>query len=254
MQMESPTETQVLAGLDKMIRQHPDAGLLLLSEYTFEGPIPESVREWCAAHGKYLMAGGRDPGENADDFYNTIFAVSPTGEIVFQQAKAQPIPFFEDGLPAEHQEVWNSPWGRLGIAICYDLSYSRVMDPLIQAKAQALIIPAVDVITWGEWEHRLHAKIAQVRAREYRLPLFRLASSGISTFSNTSGGTMAEGTYPGHGEILAARLLPQLEGRLPLDRYLAMPMVFGVGLLLVSLLFRGGFRLSQERSADKINS
>jgi apolipoprotein N-acyltransferase len=239
MQMESPTETQVLSGLDKMIQEHPQADLLLLSEYTFEGPVPSSVREWCASHGKHLMAGGRDPGQNAEDFHNTIFVVSPAGEIIFQQAKVQPIPFFKDGLPAETQEAWDSPWGRLGIAICYDMSYSRVMDPLVKAQAEALIIPAVDVITWGEWQHRLHAKIAVVRAREYHLPLFRLASSGISTFTDRNGEIWAEGTYPGHGEILAAPMFLGAPGRLPLDRYLAMPITVGMGLVLMAMVFSG---------------
>ncbi len=55
MQMESPTETQVLAGLDKMVREHPTADLLLLSEYTFDGPIPESIFAWCDSHDRYLM-------------------------------------------------------------------------------------------------------------------------------------------------------------------------------------------------------
>ncbi len=175
--------------------------------------------------------------ENSEDFYNTIFVIAPTGEIAFRQAKAQPIPFFNDGLPAEKQQVWKSPWGRLGIGICYDLSYSRLMDPLIRQDANALIVPAVDVITWGEWEHQLHAKLVPVRAREYGVPVFRLASSGISTFADRSGRILAEGSYPGHDEILAARLPMNNTGRLPPDRYVALPIVAGVGALLVFLLF-----------------
>ncbi len=237
MQMESPTETQVLAGLDLMIRKSPDADLLLLSEYTFDGPIPESVLAWCAFHKKYLMAGGRDPLADSEEFYDTIFVVSPEGKIVFRQAKAQPIPFFNDGLPAETQQVWESPWGRLGVGICYDLSYSRLMDPLIRQDADALIIPAVDVITWGEWEHELHAKLVPVRAREYGIPVFRLASSGISTFAGGAGRIAAEGRYPGHDDILAARLPMHQTGRLPADRYVAFPVVAGVGVLLIVLLF-----------------
>ncbi len=239
MQMESPTESQVLSGLDEMIEKHPQADLLFLSEYTFDGPVPEGIRTWCDEHDKHLIAGGKDSISGSEDFYNTIFVVSPAGEIVFQQGKAQPIPFFNDGLPAKRQQVWESPWGRLGIAICYDMSYSRVMDPLINQDAQALIIPAVDVITWGEWEHKLHAKIVPVRAGEYGLPLFRLGSSGISTFVDSQGNTLAKAGYPGHGEILSARLPIQNSGRLPLDRYLALPMIFGMGVMFVLMLFVG---------------
>ncbi len=45
---------------------------------------------------------------------------------VFKQAKSVPIEFFQDGRPAAEQRLWHSPWGNLGICICYDLSYSRV--------------------------------------------------------------------------------------------------------------------------------
>ncbi|MCA9070607.1 MAG: hypothetical protein KDA84_16870, partial [Planctomycetaceae bacterium] len=233
MQMESPTESQVLAGLDAMHHQHPEADLLLLSEYTLEGLPPESVRAWCVEHDRYLIVGGKDPVKGEGQFYNTIFVVSPTGEIVYRQAKVQPIPFFNDGLPAKGQDVWESPWGRLGIAICYDMSYTRVMDPLVEAESGALIIPAVDVISWGEWEHVLHAKIIPVRAHEYGLPLFRLGSSGISVFADENGQTLALAGYPGPNEILSARLPVQEAGHLPLDRYLALPIVCAIGVLFV---------------------
>lgn len=236
MQMESPTETQALAGLDAMKKHHPEADILLLSEYTFQGPPPESVRDWCNTHDKHLIVGGKDPVEGSSQFYNTVFVVSPTGEIVFRQAKVQPIPFFNDGLPAEEQAVWESPWGRLGIGICYDMSYTRVMDPLVEKQPGALIIPAVDVITWGEWEHVLHAKIIPIRAYEYRLPLFRLGSSGISVFTDENGQTLAKAPYPGPNEILAARLPIQDSGHLPPDRYLAIPIVCTVTLFALIML------------------
>ena len=41
----------------------------------------------------------------------------------------------------------------------------------------------MDVMHWGAHQHQLHAKVTQVRAREYG-PIFRIASSGESQLVN----------------------------------------------------------------------
>ena len=158
----------------------------MLSEYTFDGPVPAAVKEWCRKNGRYLVVGGKDPAAGGD-FYNTAFVVGPDGDIVFRQVKAVPIQFFKDGLPAPEQKLWDSPWGKIGICVCYDLSYTRVTDRLVKLGAEALIVPTMDVVDWGQAQHELHARIAPVRAAEYGLPIFRLASSGISQLVDRAG-------------------------------------------------------------------
>src|SRR5207247_2212882 len=112
MQLEFPGELELVASLNKLHRSQPQAELLVLSEYTFsDGPVPDRVRAWCRTNKVYLAAGGQDPLPGGG-YYNTIFVVGPNGDIVFQQAKKQPIQFFKDGLPAPEQRVWDSPWGR----------------------------------------------------------------------------------------------------------------------------------------------
>jgi apolipoprotein N-acyltransferase len=219
-QMEFPTEKEVLVRLNELVRKHPEAELIVLSEYTFNGPVPESVKAWCRAHGRYLIAGGKAPVDGAD-FYNSAFVVSPAGKVVFRQAKSVPIQFFKDGLPAPEQRVWNSPWGKLGICICYDLSYSRVTDRLVRSGAEALIVPTMDVVDWGERQHALHARIAPVRAAEYNMPVFRLASSGISQLVDASGRVLEMAPCPGDGATLQGVLELRGAGKLPWDRWLA---------------------------------
>src|SRR6185295_5939558 len=105
--------------------------------------------------------------------------------------------FFNDGLPAREQKLWNSPWGKLGVCVCYDLSYRRVVDELIRQGAQALIVPTMDVAEWGEQQHRLHARVAPVRAAEYGVPIFRLCSSGISQLVDDRGKVLSSAPFPG---------------------------------------------------------
>jgi len=43
-QLEFPSDADVVAALDKLQVAYPDAELLVLSEYTFDGPVPETIR------------------------------------------------------------------------------------------------------------------------------------------------------------------------------------------------------------------
>lgn len=246
-QLEFPTEQQVLAALDGLLARFPEAGLLVLSEYTFsDGPVPPAVKQWCLQHGKHLIVGGKSPASD-NDFYNTAFVVGPTGEIVFEQAKAVPIQFFEDGRPAQEQKVWHSPWGKIGICICYDLSYTRVTDELVRQGAQVLIVPTMDVREWGKYQHELHARVAPLRAAEYGVPIFRVASSGISQLVDAGGRTTATAPFPGDGDFINGVVRLSTPGRLPPDRCLG-PLAAGVTTLTALRLMFATRPLQQRLS------
>ena len=53
-------------------------------------------------------------------------------------------------------------------------------DWLVKLGAEALVVPTMDVADWGQAQHELHGRIAPARAADYGLPIFGLASSGIS--------------------------------------------------------------------------
>jgi apolipoprotein N-acyltransferase len=219
-QMEVPTEPEVLERLNQLVIEHPETELIVLSEYTFMEPVPQAVRNWCRNHQRYLVLGAEDL-VSPKQFYNTAFVIGPDGETVFRQVKSVPIQFFKDGLPAPSQQLWNSPWGKIGFCICYDLSYRSVTDRLVRLGAQALIVPTMDVATWGERQHVLHGRVACVRAAEYRIPIFRVASSGMS--QHVAAGGEVEGflPYPGQGQVLRGVLHLRDPGRLPLDTWFA---------------------------------
>ncbi|MFI5379406.1 MAG: apolipoprotein N-acyltransferase [Tepidisphaerales bacterium] len=220
-QLEFPNESGVAAALERLIAKEPGAQLLVMSEYTFRDPPPQLVRDICRRHGKYLIAGGKRRLPDGR-YYNTAFVVGPDGNIVFEQAKSVPVQFFDDGLPAAGRRVWQSPWGPIGICICYDLSYRRVVDDLVAQGARMLVVPTMDAEYWGEYEHRnLHARIAPTRAAEYGIPVVRVCSSGVSQIVDDRGRVIASGGYPGQGETLAGDIWMKGAGRIPLDRHLA---------------------------------
>jgi apolipoprotein N-acyltransferase len=251
-QMEVPSDDDVLRRLNEVVQKHPETELVVLSEYTFDDVVPTAIKAWCKDHHRYLVVGGKDPAPNAK-FYNTAFVVGPSGEVVFQQVKAVPIQFFKDGLPAPEQKLWASPWGKLGLCICYDLSYTRVTDQLVRLGAQGLIVPTMDALDWGQNQHELHARVAPTRAAEYGLPIFRLASSGISQWVDHRGQVRATAPFPGDGAVLVGTLELQPAGRLPLDRWLA---PFSTGLTLLLLLFflirKTKAKFARSRSAEAL--
>jgi apolipoprotein N-acyltransferase len=218
-QMEFPAEQELRPMLERLVKLHPEAELLVLSEYTLDGPVPESLKQWCKARGRYLIVGGKLPSTNGN-YFNTAFVIGPEGKIVFAQGKRVPIQFFKDGLPAREQALWESPWGKIGICICYDLSYTRVTDRLVELGAQLLVVPTMDTEDWGAREHVLHSLVAPVRAAEYGLPIFRVASSGISQAVERDGRVTAEAPYPGEGRALFATMKLPERGSVPPGRAL----------------------------------
>jgi apolipoprotein N-acyltransferase len=218
----------------------------MLSEYTFDGPIPENIRAWCRDHQRYLVAGGKEP-LGTTNFYNTAFVVGPDGDIIHRQVKSVPIQFFKDGLPAPKREVWQSPWGPLGILICYDLSYTRVVDDFVRQGARALLAPTMDVADWGRHQHELHARVAPLRAAEYGIPIFRVCSSGISQLVNDQGAIFTSASFPGEGAMLGGRLPMDAQPHLPLDRFLASTCTVATALLCAWLAF-DAFRHRRSRS------
>ncbi|MSU57506.1 MAG: hypothetical protein EXS35_04890 [Pedosphaera sp.] len=247
-QLEFPTPDEIKMSLDKIIsaqanvplkfyRASTNTDLIVLPEYTLDGEPTQELKDWCRENRKFLIVGGRDssPGTN---YFNTAFVISTNGEVVFKQVKCTPIQFFTDGLPATEQKVWESPWGKIGICICYDFSYTRVTDELVRQGAQMLIVPTMDVADWGRHQHELHARVAPVRAAEYGIPIFRVASSGISQGVSRNGQVQASAPFPGEGEILffGAQLPPGRKGSLPLDRYLAPACVVVTGIFIVWLV------------------
>jgi apolipoprotein N-acyltransferase len=229
-QLEFPSANLLPKVLNQAFAKNTNSQIFVLSEYTLKDGVPDSLKDWCREHARYLVVGGEEVVTN-EVYYNTAFVVGTNGEVVFKQAKSVPIQFFRDGLAATNQALWNSPWGKIGICICYDLSYTRVTDELIRQGAQLLIVPTMDVETWGRHQHELHTRVAPVRAAEYGVPIFRLASSGISQAVSGSGRVIAQAGMPGPGETLTAKLWPSRRGSLPVDRVFA-PICTGITALI----------------------
>ena len=239
-QREEPFPEEVIVDLDAAKAQAPDAHFYVLSEYTYQTPPPPELLDWCRRNARHVLVGGIETirDEHMEErIYNMAYVVDPAGEVIHKQAKCVPIQFMNDGRPARRQRIWKAPQAKVGIAICYDMNYTRVMDALIRKEAELLVVPAMDVKSWGEPAHRLSAQLTAVRAAEYGVPLFRLASSGYSRIALPNGRLTAELGTPGQGEVIHGEVLTGGKGRRPLDRWLAWPFLgLTAGLVLFLLV------------------
>ena len=222
MQLEFPHEDAAVAALDRLAVAHPEAQVLVLSEYTFLGPVPPAVRDVVRRHRRYLVAGAEHKLDG-DRYYDVAAVVGPDGRDVFEQAKSVPVQFMADGLPAPARRVWRSPWGPIGLAVCYDVSYADVMDDFVRQGARGLIVPTMDLEKWGDYERRfLHGRMAPTRSAEYGIPVFGLWSSGRSQLTDRAGRVIAAAGYPGQGETIAGPFDVSHAGHVPVDRPVAM--------------------------------
>lgn len=248
-QWEHADESSVADAVDRLATAHPEAEILVLSEYSFQGLVPQAVRDVVQRHARYLVAGGIVE-EPENEFRDTAFVIGPDGRDVFQQCKSVPVQFMNDGLPAEQRRVWNSPWGKIGIAICYDVSYARAMDDFVRLGAQGLIIPTMDMEEWGRHEREmLHGRLAPIRSAEYGIPIFGVWSSGESQLTDRQGRLIATAGYPGQGEMIAGPFELSAPGRVPPDRYPAFAASILVGALL--FCFIGAEMLMRRKSRMK---
>jgi apolipoprotein N-acyltransferase len=95
----------------------------------------------------------------------------------------------------------------------------------------------MDVAEWGRHQHELHSRVAPLRAAEYQIPIFRVASSGVSQAVDPNGRVVAKTSIGGVEEILTVKFLLPAHGSLPFDRILAPSCVVATGIVVLVLPF-----------------
>jgi apolipoprotein N-acyltransferase len=112
---------------------------------------------------------------------NFAWVIGADGKLLGRFDKAHPIPFVETLLPANKDpKPVDTPLGRLGVEICYDLDFADTTRRLANLGAEVLVVPDLDPLEWGSWEHRQHSAMSAARAVESGLWIARAASSGES--------------------------------------------------------------------------
>ncbi len=166
-----------------------------------EHPALAAYRDAACANGVWLLIGSLTVRLNGDDrLANRSLLVDAEGTIV---ARYDKIHLFDVDLgpgeryresatiaPGDRAVVADTPWGRLGLSVCYDLRFPQLYRRLAQAGADFLTIPAAFTRTTG-------------RAHWHVLQRARAIETGSWVFAPAQCGVHAEGreTY-GHSLII----------------------------------------------------
>jgi len=142
-----------------------------VGEATHAGtPLQHFLRQQAIQHQIYLIAGtvplkSNDPNK----VFNTTIIYAPTGQIEARYDKIH-LFGFSNGIESYSEGeaimagdatapcVWNSPWGRIGIAICYDIRFPELFR--MAGDVVAWVVVAAFTYTTGQahWEILLRAR------------------------------------------------------------------------------------------------
>jgi deaminated glutathione amidase len=139
-----------------------------------DDPFLAGMRDLARETGAWILTGSLviDPADNSGDdrLANRSFLIDATGGIV---ARYDKIHMFDIDLPGgeSYREsnayrpggaavVAETPWGKLGMTVCYDLRFPHLYRALAQAGAEFLSVPSVFTVPTGtaHWHVLLRAR------------------------------------------------------------------------------------------------
>ncbi|MFM2043395.1 MAG: hypothetical protein RLY86_1971 [Pseudomonadota bacterium] len=133
-------------------------------------PALPFFRDLAVETGAWLMTGSLAVALPDGRFANRCYVVDPTGHIVDHYDK---IHMFDVDLgggesyresatyrPGERAVVAPTPWGGLGLTICYDLRFAHLYRALAKAGARIITVPAAFTVPTGQahWHVLLRAR------------------------------------------------------------------------------------------------
>ncbi|MCL2022078.1 MAG: carbon-nitrogen hydrolase family protein [Betaproteobacteria bacterium] len=175
-----------------------DALLAGASEPFGRGKIQDWLRETAALHGVWLLAGSIPLCSDVPErVFNSTLVVDPEGEVRARYDKIHLFSFaageeqYNESaciLPGQRKIAFDSPFGRIGLSICYDLRFPELYRALAASLPLDLIfLPAAFTRATG----RAHWEIL-VRARAIENQCYLLAAaqggkheSGRRTYGNS---------------------------------------------------------------------
>ncbi|MBN1650790.1 MAG: hypothetical protein JW857_05655 [Bacteroidales bacterium] len=135
---------------------------------------------------------------------NKITWISPEGELLFSYHKAKPTYpgecDFGDGII----KYFDSPYGRIGSAICFDMDFPSLIYQTGKMDIDIMLVPGSD---WQEISP-YHTFVASVRGIENGFNLVRSSFKGLSASFNYKGELLSSNDYFKTDEIILYSDIP----------------------------------------------
>ena len=137
-------------------------------------PIQLFLQQQAMQHGVYLI-GGTLPlkTSDADKVYNTTLVYAPDGAVVARYDKIH-LFGFQNGLEyydesntimagelAQAPVVWDSPWGRIGLSICYDVRFPELYRAARDVLAWVNVAAFTQTTGQAHWELLMRARAVE---------------------------------------------------------------------------------------------
>lgn len=184
---------------------------------------------------------------------NKAILIEPDGRVAWHYLKSHLVVGAEDSILARgdgRMPVLDTPYGRLGVAICHDMDHHQFVQQAGAQEVDLLWIPTGD---WKDIE-RLHLGMTVTRAIEQGVTVIRPTRGGISAAIDPQGrllstlhrsdahfdGTLVTPPLPAEGETLVAQVPTQ--GMPTLYRVVQDGFAWGCLLVLAALSARGLLR------------
>lgn len=136
------------------------------------GPIQQQLASWAREYGVWLVAGAMPTQITASErIHTTSLVFDPQGQL---QGYYDKIHLFDVDVADGHGryresetfsagkqlKLVDSPFGLLGLSICYDLRFAALYQQLALAGARVLLVPAAFTAVTGQahWEPLLRAR------------------------------------------------------------------------------------------------
>lgn len=133
-------------------------------------PYIAGCREVAAKHSIWVHSGSSPVKSHDGRYLNHTVLIAPTGEIVARYDKVHLFDVFLEGrkatgesaryAPGNEAVVVDSPFGPLGLSICYDLRFPHLYREYALAGSTVLFIPSAFTVPTGRahWEILLRAR------------------------------------------------------------------------------------------------
>ena len=224
------------AAFDARIAEAANAGadLLVLPEYASMDAVPaplptlEAELEAACAHHDAVLAimraaamrhrihlvGGSLLHRRPDGTrVNHAPLIAPSGQIVFQD-KHVPIPFERTAMAVTGgapPAVFETPWGRIGIAICYDIEHPPLARAQAEAGAWLILVPADTDTGAGFNRVRIAARAAAMSNQCYVALATTVGSAPFLATLDTNHGYAAifgpiDRGFPEHGIVARSEM------------------------------------------------
>lgn len=143
-----------------------DVASALSASVRLDGPEFEAISEACASAGQYAVVGFLEQQDTA--VYNSAALVGPNGIVGCYRKCHLPclgVDRFVERGDGARPAVFETPLGRIGIAICYDIRFPETARLLALAGAELIVQPS----NWPPEAVMLADHFVRVRANENRV-------------------------------------------------------------------------------------